>query len=208
MRFRRYSRAWFAERAPRVVPTGDMNSGRLQRDLERVAPDYLVLGGGGLLLPRVIATARCGVLNSHPALLPWMRGCGVMGHSLEHQVAMGATVHYVDAGIDTGAAVQRRLLEVAPGPASLEDLEAGAMELAAVMMADVVEDLVRHGRPPRGVPQQQRFPLYSDPPAEERQVHADLAAAGRAYELFELWRPHCSSAASWTLPAAPFEAPG
>lgn len=207
VRFRRYSRAWFAARAARVVATGDMNSGRLQRDLERAAPDYLVLGGGGLLLPRVIATARFGVLNSHPALLPWMRGCGVMGHSLEHGVAMGATVHYVDAGIDTGAAVQRRLLDVAPGPASLEELEMAAMELAAVMMADVVEELVRRRRPPRGVPQQRRFPLYSDPPAQERAVHADLAAAGRAFELFELWRPLCTSAASWTLPAAPFEAP-
>lgn len=207
VRFRRNSREWLAERAPRVVATGDVNSGRLQRDLERLAPDYLVLGGGGLLLPRVIATARRGVLNAHPALLPWMRGCGVMGHSLEHGVAMGATVHWVDAGIDTGAAVERRLLEVSPGAASLAELETAAMELAAAMMADVVEDLVRHGREPSGVPQQRRFPLYTDPPAAERAVHEDLAAAGRAFELFELWRPLCTSAASLTLPAAPFEAP-
>jgi hypothetical protein len=82
------------------------------------------------------------------------------------------------------------------------------MELAAVMMADVVEDLVRHGRRPNGVPQQRRFPLYSHLPEEERTIHADLAAAGRAFELFELWRPLCSSAESWTLPAAAFEAPG
>ncbi|MFL5782758.1 MAG: formyltransferase family protein [Thermoleophilaceae bacterium] len=207
VRFRRYSRAWFAERAPRVVATGDVNSGRLQRDLERLAPDYLVLGGGGLILPRVIATASRGVLNAHPALLPWMRGCGVMGHSLEQGVAMGATVHHVDAGIDTGPAVERRLLQVSPGPASLAELEAAAMELAAVMMAEVIEDLVRHGREPRGVPQQRRFPLYSDPPAAERAVHEELAATGRAFELFELWRPLCTSSDSWALPAAPFEAP-
>ena len=208
VRFHRYSRDWFGERAPLVVPTGDVNSGRLQRDLVRLAPDYLVLGGGGLILPRVIATARRGVLNAHPALLPWMRGCGVMGHSLEHGVAMGATVHHVDAGIDTGAAVQRRLLEVSPGPASLAELEAAAMELAAEMMADVVEALVRHGREPHGVPQQRRFPLYTDPPPGERAVHEDLAAAGRAFELFELWRPLCTSEESWALPAGPFEAPG
>jgi len=207
VRFHRARRASYASRCARVIATGDMNSRRLRRDLRRLAPDFLVLGGGCILSPEIIETAGVGVLNVHPALLPWVRGCGVVGHSLEQGVALGATVHLVDRGIDTGAVVARRLLPVAPGPAPLAALELAADELAAEMMADVVEGIVRRGELPTGVPQLERHPLYRWPPAVERPRHEALAAAGRAHELFERWRPLCTDTARWTLPAEPFAAP-
>jgi phosphoribosylglycinamide formyltransferase-1 len=207
VRFHRRRRASYATRCARVIATGDMNSRRLRRDLERLAPDFLVLGGGGILSPEIIATAAVGVLNVHPALLPWVRGCGIVGHSLEQGVALGATVHLVDRGIDTGAVVARRLLPVQPGPASLAALELAADELAAEMMADVVEAIVRRGEVPRGIAQDARFPLYRWPPAAERPVHEALAKSGRAFELFERWRPLCTDTTRWTLPAEPFAAP-
>jgi folate-dependent phosphoribosylglycinamide formyltransferase PurN len=207
VRFQRGRRASYATRCTQVIATGDMNSRRLRRDLERLAPDVLVLGGGGILLPEIIGTAAVGVLNVHPALLPWVRGCGVVGHSLEQGVAVGATVHLVDRGIDTGAVVARRLLPVAPGPASLAALELAADELAAEMMADVVEGIVRRGERPAGAPQEGRFPLFRWPPVAERPRHEALAASGRAFELFERWRTRCTDTTGWTLPAEPFDAP-
>ena len=207
VRFQRGRRASYATRCRQVIATGDMNSRRLRRDLQRLAPDVLVLGGGGILLPEIIETAAVGVLNVHPALLPWVRGCGVVGHSLEQGVAVGATVHLVDRGIDTGAVVARRLLPVAPGPASLAALELAADELAAEMMADVVEGIVRRGERPAGVPQEGRFPLFRWPPVAERPRHQALAASGHAFELFEAWRTRCTDTTRWTLPAEPFDAP-
>lgn len=206
-RYHRRRRAAYASRCRTVIATGDMNSGRLRRDLRRLAPDYLVLGGGGILLPDVIDIPTVGVLNAHPALLPWVRGCGVVGHSLEQGVALGASVHCVDRGIDTGPVVARRLLAAAPGPASLAALELAADELAAEMMADVVEGIVRRGERPVRVPQTERLPLYRWPPVAERPRHEALAASGRAWELFERWRPHCTDRERWTLPAEPFPAP-
>jgi folate-dependent phosphoribosylglycinamide formyltransferase PurN len=206
-RFQRSRRASYATRCARVIATGDMNSLRLRRDLQRLAPDFLVLGGGGILSPETIATASAGVLNVHPGLLPWVRGCGVVGHSLEQGVALGATVHLVDRGIDTGAVVARRLLEVQPGPTSLAALELAMDELAAEMMADVVEGIVRRGELPTGVAQEGRFPLYRWPPVAERPRHEALAESGRAHELFEQWRPLCTDTTRWTLPTAPFPAP-
>jgi methionyl-tRNA formyltransferase len=205
-RFQRRRRASYATRCQRVVATGDMNSRRLRRDLLRLAPDFLVLGGGGILAPEIIETARLGVLNAHPALLPWVRGCGVVGHSLEQGVALGATVHRVDRGIDTGDVVARRLLPVAPGTVSLSALELAADELAAELLADVVEGIVRRGELPVGTPQADRYPLFRWPAVAERPRHEALAASGRAHELFELWRPLCTDA-RWTLPADPFAAP-
>jgi len=207
LRFARGRRTSYATRCRLVMATGDMNSRRLRRDLRRLAPDFLVLGGGGILSPEIIETARVGVLNAHPALLPWVRGCGIVGHSLEQGIALGATVHLVDRGIDTGAVVARRLLVVEPGPASLAALELAADELAAEMMADVVEGIVRRGELPQGFPQTERHPLYRWPPAAERPRHEALAAAGRAHELFERWRPLCTDTGRWTLPTEPFTAP-
>jgi hypothetical protein len=191
---------WFEQRCRRVMVGGDVNGRRTRRALERIAPDYLVLGTGALIRPSVIGAARLGVLNAHPALLPWVRGCGVMGHSLASGVALGATVHLVDAGIDTGAIVARRLLEVPPGPASLRELEVASAELAADLMAEVVEAIVRRGEPVVGMAQPERFGLFRAEDPQERSDHQALARAGRAGELFERWRPLCTEP-GLTLPA-------
>jgi methionyl-tRNA formyltransferase len=199
-RYHRRRRASYLQRCRAVIATGDMNGRRLRRDLQRLAPDYLVLGGGGILLPEIIGIPAAGVLNAHPALLPWVRGCGVTGHSLEQGIALGATVHYVDRGIDTGPVVARRLLAVEPGPASLGALELAADELAAEMMADVVEGIVRRGEHPQATPQTERLSLYRWPLVAERPRHEALAASGRAWELFERWRPLAMDDGRWTLP--------
>jgi folate-dependent phosphoribosylglycinamide formyltransferase PurN len=203
--YRRHHR-WLTARCRRVVTTGELNSRRLQRDLQRLAPDYLVLGGGGILQPHIIATAGSGVLNAHPALLPWVRGCGVVGYSLEQQVALGATVHFVDAGIDTGPVVARRLLPVPAGPAALRDLETAVDVVAAELMTDVVEALVRRGERPTGVPHDERFPLNRlASAAVDRPAHEALAESGRAAALFDRWSPLAVDAA-WTLPTRPLTA--
>lgn len=186
--FRRDRRAWYAARARQVIPAAEMNSRALRRTLARLDPDYLVLGGGGILEPDVIQTARAGVLNAHPALLPWVRGNGVVAQSLEHDVALGATVHMVDSGIDTGPIVARRLLPVEPGPASIHALEEAAYDLAAEIMADTVEAIARRGERPRGMPQEEQHPLFRKPADACRPAHEALAGSGRAYELFERWR--------------------
>ncbi|HEU4556481.1 MAG TPA: hypothetical protein VFS20_01485, partial [Longimicrobium sp.] len=130
----------------------------------------------------------------------------ITGASLEHGVALGSTVHYVDKGIDTGAIIERRLLPVSPGDTNLADLELACFELAAEMMADTVEAIVR-GAVPRGVPQPARFRLFRAVDAETMRRHMALAAARRAHELYEAWRPLCIDAERGLLPADAFEPP-
>lgn len=205
--FHRKRKASYAKLCARVIGTGGMNSRRLLRDLRALAPDWIVLGGGGILGPEVIATARVGVLNVHPALLPWIRGCGITGASLEHGVALGASLHYVDRGIDTGAVIERRLAAVTPADTNLGALELACHVLAAEMMADTVEAIVRRGEVPAGVTQTARYPLFRWGDAEEMRKHRALAATGRAHALYEAWRPLCTDEGRGTLPAAAFDPP-
>ncbi|HYH81862.1 MAG TPA: formyltransferase family protein [Longimicrobium sp.] len=205
--FHRRRKASYAALCARVIGTGGMNSRRLLRDLRALAPDWIILGGGGILRPEVIETARLGVLNVHPALLPWIRGCGITGASLEHGVALGATLHRVDREIDTGAVVERRLVAAGPGDTHLGDLELACHQLAAEMMADAVEGIVRRGETPAGVPQTVRYPLFRWPDDVGMRRHHALAAAGRAHALYEAWRPLCADAARGILPPGPIDPP-
>ncbi|MFQ5521781.1 MAG: phosphoribosylglycinamide formyltransferase, partial [Candidatus Methylomirabilia bacterium] len=56
-----------------------------------------------LLTPALIASYRNRIMNIHPALLPAFPGLHPQRQALEHGVKVaGATVHFVDEGVDTG----------------------------------------------------------------------------------------------------------
>jgi hypothetical protein len=200
LRRKRIFRQW----CPRVIGTGELNGARMLRDLRRLDPDWLVLGGVAVVSGDTIATGRRGVLNAHPALLPWVRGNGVVGHSLAQGIPVGASVHYVDRTIDTGAIVERRLLPVGPGAVPLQELERDAGRLAVRMMADVVEAILRTGEAPPASTQPMRYPLLRWPDAEGRLALRALAEAGRAHELYAAWEPRCPGG---VVPPDLFQAP-
>ena len=55
------------------------------------------------------------VMNIHPALLPSFPGLGVRRKAIEHGVRFsGCTVHFVDAGVDTGPIIIQAVVPVYP----------------------------------------------------------------------------------------------
>ncbi len=61
-----------------------------------------------LLSPGFVATYRGRILNVHPALLPAFPGLHGQRQALEYGVKVtGATVHFVDEGVDTGPSGRR-----------------------------------------------------------------------------------------------------
>jgi methionyl-tRNA formyltransferase len=70
--------------------------------LEEYKPDYIVLGGARILKEHIIKTARFGILNSHPAILPKYRGLDCVAWSILDEDHVGATVHFIDVGVDSG----------------------------------------------------------------------------------------------------------
>jgi phosphoribosylglycinamide formyltransferase 1 len=53
------------------------------------------------------------VINVHPALLPAFPGLGAVQQALDHGVKVfGVTVHFVDAGMDTGPIIFQRAVEL------------------------------------------------------------------------------------------------
>jgi phosphoribosylglycinamide formyltransferase-1 len=61
------------------------------------------------------------ILNIHPSLLPAFPGLAAQRQALEHGVKVtGATVHFVDEGVDSGPIVLQRAVPVAPGDTERE----------------------------------------------------------------------------------------
>jgi len=75
-------------------------------------PDVLALGGTRIIKPSILETPRRATVNSHPGLLPLLRGSASVGWALYKDLPQGATAHFIDPGIDTGDIIVKRQLPV------------------------------------------------------------------------------------------------
>jgi phosphoribosylglycinamide formyltransferase-1 len=82
--------------------------------LEREGIELVCLAGYMRLVGPVLLGKYPGrILNIHPALLPSFPGLDAQAQALRHGVKVsGCTVHFVDAGTDTGPIVAQRAVEV------------------------------------------------------------------------------------------------
>ncbi|MDD9825788.1 MAG: phosphoribosylglycinamide formyltransferase [Thaumarchaeota archaeon] len=66
--------------------------------------------------PELVSEYRGRVLNVHPALLPSFPGLNAQRQALDAGVRVtGCTVHFVDAGVDTGPVIVQRAVRVLDG---------------------------------------------------------------------------------------------
>lgn len=102
--------------------------------------------------PALVSEYRGRILNVHPALLPSFPGLGAQRQALEAGVRVtGCTVHFVDAGVDTGPIVAQRAVRVLDGDteASLSARILAQEHRAYVEAASMVADgrvRLRRGR--------------------------------------------------------------
>ena len=78
--------------------------------LAALAPDLIVVGAFGLLLPpEVLNLPKLGCLNVHPSLLPRHRGASPIATAiLQGDEITGVTIMLLDAGMDTGPILNQR----------------------------------------------------------------------------------------------------
>ncbi|MCB2198749.1 formyl transferase [bacterium] len=69
---------------------------------------------GFILKPEFINIFPQGVINLHPAYLPWNRGGYPNVWSIIDGTPAGATLHYIDPGVDTGDIILQREVEISP----------------------------------------------------------------------------------------------
>jgi phosphoribosylglycinamide formyltransferase-1 len=140
---------------------------------ERLAahrPRWVVCAGFMKLLgPAVLEAFPGRVVNTHPALLPAFPGAHAVRDALAAGASVtGATVHLVDAGVDTGPVLDQRPVAVLPGDdeASLhERIKIVERELLVQTVAELATGARTPGRQPAGHQTTGRHP--TGPASEE-----------------------------------------
>ncbi len=126
-----------------VVTHSDQNSPRALAQLKQWSPDLAIFTGGNILRDEVLKIPRLGVLNSHLALLPEIRGMSSPEWSLLCGVPLGITIHFMDTGIDTGPILLRREFAGAADCESLTDLRNRMIAEGIELIAEAVAGLDR-----------------------------------------------------------------
>jgi methionyl-tRNA formyltransferase len=110
--------------------------------------DYIVGVHFPYIIPtEVLALPRIGVLNLHPALLPYNRGWHTPSWAIIDQTPFGATLHFMDSGLDTGDIVAQMPLEVRPDDTA-HTLYRRALDLELELFQEAWP-LLLSGHPPR-----------------------------------------------------------
>ncbi len=83
--------------------------------LRSLEPDYLLSVHFPYIVPsEVLVIPKIGALNLHPAYLPYNRGWHTPSWAILEGTPYGATLHWMDEGLDTGPIALRRRLQVRP----------------------------------------------------------------------------------------------
>jgi folate-dependent phosphoribosylglycinamide formyltransferase PurN len=144
--------AYFAEhdevRAPdHRVPPGGCNDPAEIEAMRRLRPDVALVFGTGLLKQPLIEAFPGGMLNIHLGLSPFYRGAGTNFWPLVNGEPeyCGATIHFIDVGIDTGPIIAhvRPDIRKGDGPHDIgnKTIAAAADALAAAAHAHAASPL-------------------------------------------------------------------
>lgn len=138
--------------SPKDFETREIFNGKLLEAVESFEPDLVVLAGFLVVIPpEMIRKYENRMINIHPSLIPSFCGKGYYGLKV-HEAALargvkvvGATVHFVDEGTDTGPIILQKAVEVQQGDTP-EVLQRRVMEQAEWQILPRAINLIANGK--------------------------------------------------------------
>lgn len=112
-----FLREWWGSSGIIPVRVAQLSHPDTCRVVEEMRPDLIVRVSGGVLKPELFSLARIATLNIHHGQAPAVRGIWSIPWGIVEGRPdwIGATVHVIDEGIDTGAVLWRGSPQLAPG---------------------------------------------------------------------------------------------
>ncbi len=138
--------------SPKDFENRDAFNQAFLEELDKLKPDLIVLAGFLVVIPpAMIEKYRNRIINIHPSLIPSFCGTGYYGLKV-HEAALergvkvvGATVHFVDEGTDTGPIILQKAVEVCQGDTPKE-LQLRVMEQAEWKILPKAIDLIANNK--------------------------------------------------------------
>ncbi|MCR5722218.1 MAG: phosphoribosylglycinamide formyltransferase [Lachnospiraceae bacterium] len=134
--------------SPKTFPDREAFNEALLAGIKECNPELVVLAGFLVNVPAcVIREFKNRIINIHPSLIPSFCGKGYYGLKVHEGVlargvkVTGATVHFVDEGIDTGRIIAQKAVDVCEGDTP-EILQKRVMEQAEwIILPDTVSKI-------------------------------------------------------------------
>ncbi len=138
--------------SPKDYESREIFNEKLLEAVDGFAPDLIVLAGFLVVIPpKMTAKYKNRMINIHPSLIPSFCGKGFYGLKV-HEAALergvkvvGATVHFVDEGTDTGPIILQKAVEVQQEDTP-EVLQRRVMEQAEWIILPRAIDLIANGK--------------------------------------------------------------
>ncbi|MDO4333857.1 MAG: phosphoribosylglycinamide formyltransferase [Eubacteriales bacterium] len=138
--------------SPKSYENRELFHQALVEKAKEIHPDLIVLAGFLVAIPSAMIDAfENRIINIHPSLIPSFCGVGFYGLHVHEAVlargvkVTGATVHFVDKGMDTGPIILQKAVEVKQGDTP-KQLQLRVMEEAEWHILPKAIDLIANGR--------------------------------------------------------------
>ncbi len=138
--------------SPKSYETRELFNRAFTDRVKQINPDLIVLAGFLVAVPQELVGAfENRIINIHPSLIPSFCGVGFYGLRVHEAVlargvrVTGATVHFVDSGMDTGPILLQKAVEVCPQDTP-KSLQQRVMEQAEWKILPQAIDLIANGR--------------------------------------------------------------
>lgn len=116
--------------------------------LKQEETDLIVLAGYmSVLEPKLVQAYAGRIINIHPSLIPKFCGSGFYGKRVHQavldagEVESGATVHFVDEGVDTGEIILQRRVPVQPTDTA-DALAARVLEVEHQILTEAINTVI------------------------------------------------------------------
>ncbi len=138
--------------SPKGYPDREAFNAAFTEKMRELAPDLIVLAGFLVRIPpQMVAEFSNRIVNIHPSLIPSFCGVGYYGLKVHEKVlergvkVTGATVHFVNEGMDEGPIIAQKAVYVEEGDTP-ETLQRRVMEQAEWVLLPKAIDDIANGR--------------------------------------------------------------
>lgn len=137
--------------SPKEYPDRAGYHAAFMEKMRELSPDLIALAGFLVRIPKEMTTEFEGkIINIHPSLIPSFSGVGYYGLKVHEAVlargvkVTGATVHFVDAGMDEGPIIAQKAVCVAENDTP-ESLQRRVMEEAEwILLPQAIDDIANN----------------------------------------------------------------
>ena len=175
-----------------IIPAGNLNGAKAAESLREAGADLGIVLGTRILKPTVFSIPRLGCINLHKGEVPAYRGMPPGFWELyDGRESAGVTIHYVDAGLDTGdvAAASRVPIHAKETPESLrKKLDLEGVRLLTEVVRQIGQGISVREAQPKGTHAPRTRPTHAETRKLARRLrHWRRLGDGRQAIKIALW---------------------